>query len=73
MLDVTDLKRPKKNLRTPKKDGGNSDAIPDLMLEVGLDGTFITIIPIVKILLWSPRIDLWVRNYQKYYLLRLLI
>jgi hypothetical protein len=38
MLDVTDLKRPK-NLRTPIKDGGNSDAIPDLMLEVGLDGT----------------------------------
>jgi nitrogen-specific signal transduction histidine kinase len=37
MLDVTDL-RPKKNLRTPIKDA-IIDAIPDLMLEVGLDGT----------------------------------
>jgi hypothetical protein len=32
-------KKPKKNSRMRIKDGGNNDAIPDLMIEVGLDGT----------------------------------
>jgi hypothetical protein len=39
MLDVTDLKRPKKNSRTPIKRWRRLLMLLDLMLEVGLDGT----------------------------------
>jgi PAS domain-containing protein len=39
MLDVTDLKKSEEEFKNANKKDAIIDAIPDIMIEVGLDGT----------------------------------